>query len=182
MVTLTSTFLHAHAQPSQESLSHPAHSHPLATILSHPNPSLQLFLPAHTPPHKPSPPARHWFINSGTGVAEPPGLEESSRKSISSSDLHRMSAGMVWPYRRTVFEQDDHVCTVAIGQCCMPTGCMRTWYRRDWVLPWRSVYVCCAECLCALSLFVVLGGCARERDRYGFSGADLRRGELGVRF
>lgn len=156
----------AHAHSSQETLSHPTHSHPLATILSHPNPSLQLFLPAHTPPHEPSPPARHWLINSGTGVAEPPGLEESGKKSISSSDLHRMSAGMRWPYMRTggsrlkvaaAAAQDDHVCTVAIGQCCMPTGCMRTWYRRDWVLPWRSVYVCCAECLCALSLLSLWG-------------------------
>lgn len=35
--------------------------------------------------------------------------------------------------------------------------------------------------VCAVTL-VALGCCARKRDRYGFSGVDLRRGELEMRF
>lgn len=64
-----------------------------------------------------------------------------------------------------VAAQDDHdVCTVAIGQRCMPTGCMRRWYRRDWVSPWRSLCVLRRAFVCAVTFcrFGVLCEGARQ--------------------
>lgn len=71
-------------------------------------------------------------------------------------------------------------------------GCYRSVLHADWLhanVVQARLGATVAQRLCVLRrvfvcavTFVALGGCARERDRYGFSGADLRRGGLGVRF
>jgi hypothetical protein len=71
-------------------------------------------------------------------------------------------------------------------------GCYRSVLHADWLhakVVQARLGVAVAQRLCVLRrafvcavTFVVLGCWARERDRYGFSGADLRRVGLGMRF